>query len=106
MADYLLSAANVKWLGMECPNVELESLKIVKIKFVLHNHIRVTERFKCQIQKHSYLVEQSCSQAFPIFWGSIWQNMIRVQFCIQYLEGSPENFTVEQVLTIHVRFCV
>ena len=39
-------------------------------------HIRVTESFKCQIQKHCYLVEQSCSQAFPIFWGSIWQNMI------------------------------
>ena len=24
MADYLLSAADVKWLGMECPSVELE----------------------------------------------------------------------------------
>jgi hypothetical protein len=24
MADYLLSAADVKWLGMECPNIKLE----------------------------------------------------------------------------------
>jgi hypothetical protein len=24
MADYLLSAADVKWLGVECPNVELK----------------------------------------------------------------------------------
>ena len=81
-------------------------MQLVKIKFGLYNHSRVMESFKCQIQKQCYLVEQSCSQAFPIFWRSIWQNMIWVQLCIQYFEGSPENFTVEQILAIHVRFCV
>ena len=32
--------------------------------------------------------------------------MIWLQLCIQHFEGSPENFTVEQILSIHIWFCI